>query len=322
VTAAAGAFIWERADNPIIEQSLNALLLLKRAKQSAVRLRRRAMDISILVCPGCAARIRPVQPVAPGGLVRCPKCSLIFAAEAPTPAAVSLPAGAPTAPAPPAPPAPAVPKLELEELEPLDDQTPDDEPVLLRRADADEAPDAQPADEPKPPPRVPKGRRIDDDDRPARRGRRRDAADDPPRRPRPKRQGGVPVWVWLAVGGGGLLLLGLCVVGGVAVWLAGGGPNPLGGNTVTLANYYKIQRGMTEAEVKGVLGPPADTSVAPAFAGGKRDLTWRSGDGSSIIITFDNGGKVVDGACTITEPNGGATHISSFDNRGSGPRKW
>jgi hypothetical protein len=194
---------------------------------------------------------------------------------------------------------------------------------LLRRAD--ETAD----DDPAPPRRPPRGRRVpDDDDRPRRRRRRddrEDESDDGPRRRR-ARQGGVPVWVWLAVGGGALLLLGMCAVGGLIVWAVSGGgsgggslPAFLGGNPVTADNYYKINYGMTEAQVKNILGQPTSAQNTTVLFRGDRILTWQNGN-DQIILFFDNG-KVVDGECSFTDAAGVTMTISGLDYHGGGPSK-
>jgi predicted Zn finger-like uncharacterized protein len=108
--------------------------------------------------------------------------------------------------------------------------------------------------------------------------------------PRPRRSagggGGVPVWVWL-VGGGVLVLFLACLGGGGLVyWLATG---PMR-NRVTPENADRIRTGMTEAEVKAILGRPTEDSNL----GQSRNpaalhiLTWRNG-GNQITVTFRNG---------------------------------
>jgi predicted Zn finger-like uncharacterized protein len=70
-------------------------------------------------------------------------------------------------------------------------------------------------------------------------------------RPQPRphvRQPGVPVWVWL-VSGGGLLLV---IVIAVVLLLT------LGGGKLTPENAARIQAGMTEAEVRAILGAPTE----------------------------------------------------------------
>jgi predicted Zn finger-like uncharacterized protein len=71
------------------------------------------------------------------------------------------------------------------------------------------------------------------------------------RGPRPyAASSGVPVWVWPVVGGGVLLVI---IVVVVLVMTLGGG-----GNKVTPENYNRLHAGMTEAEVRSILGPPTE----------------------------------------------------------------
>ncbi|HZY85291.1 MAG TPA: hypothetical protein VFE78_10705 [Gemmataceae bacterium] len=135
---------------------------------------------------------------------------------------------------------------------------------------------------------------------------------------RPARQGGIPVWVWLLLGGG--LLFGMLLIVGVvatlfATGVIGGGPK------LTVENVQRIQGGMTEAEVVAILGRPTETAdgAPQGFAPGAsevnknvggvnvkfqfgpttpglRTLTWRKGK-EYITIVFRNGkvASVTDG---------------------------
>jgi hypothetical protein len=109
------------------------------------------------------------------------------------------------------------------------------------------------------------------------------AADTPRPEERPAKQGGIPLWVWLLLGGG--LLFGLLLVGGVvatlfATGVIGGGPK------LTVENVQRIQGGMTEAEVVGILGKPTETAAGPKT--NQRTLTWRKGK-EYITIVFRKG---------------------------------
>jgi predicted Zn finger-like uncharacterized protein len=84
--------------------------------------------------------------------------------------------------------------------------------------------------------------------------------DDRPRRSR-RSQSGTPVWVWFAIGGGVLLVL--LLVGGVIVLFTTG----VLGNKVTYENFQKLKWGMSEAEVKAILGPPTEVSDLQTFFG-------------------------------------------------------
>jgi predicted Zn finger-like uncharacterized protein len=79
-----------------------------------------------------------------------------------------------------------------------------------------------------------------------------DAWDFEPERPQPRpavRQPGVPVWVWLVSGGGLLLVIVIAVV--LLLTLGGGGK-------ITPENAERVQPGMTEAEVRAILGAPTE----------------------------------------------------------------
>jgi hypothetical protein len=83
-------------------------------------------------------------------------------------------------------------------------------------------------------------------------------------------------------------LLICCITG-----LSGG----CGGSKVSQSNYDKIKEGMTEAEVKSMLGPPSNESSASASrtdpkagttAHSNSQMSWGDGD-RSITIDFTNG---------------------------------
>jgi hypothetical protein len=77
----------------------------------------------------------------------------------------------------------------------------------------------------------------------------------------------------------------------------GGGHSALVGSKVSQGNYDKIKDGMTEAEVKGILGPPSnETSASVSRTDPKTGTTSQSnsqmswGDGErSITIDFIDG---------------------------------
>jgi hypothetical protein len=123
--------------------------------------------------------------------------------------------------------------------------------------------------------------------------------------------------VWLLLGGG--LLFGMLLVGGVVVTLFATGV--IGGPKLTVENVQRIKGGMTEAEVKAILGRPTEAvdGGPPGFAAGAqefsknvggvdvkfqfgpttpglRTLTWRKGK-EFITIVFRDGkvALVVDG---------------------------
>src|SRR5262249_59815669 len=119
-----------------------------------------------------------------------------------------------------------------------------------------------------------RGRPDDDEDDRPRRTRRSDPdEDDEEDRPRKRRRsggGGIPVWVWIA-GGGGLLAIGLIVV--LVLVLTGGG------------GYDKIKEGMSEKEVRDIMGKP-DLEL---IMGGNGSMTWTKSDKEAIVVVFQNG---------------------------------
>jgi hypothetical protein len=108
-----------------------------------------------------------------------------------------------------------------------------------------------------------------EDDEPRRRSRRR------------KAQGGSLLWLWLLLGGVGLLL----VVGGVVLVIL-----LVGKSKVTRENFDKLSTGMTESEVRGILGSPSMTVDVRVG----KTLSWQSGD-NTITVTIVND-RVVAGA--------------------------
>jgi outer membrane protein assembly factor BamE (lipoprotein component of BamABCDE complex) len=152
------------------------------------------------------------------------------------------------------------------------------------------------------------------------------AADRAPRPASPPARAGVPVWVWLA-GGGVLvsfLLLG-CVAGGLVLRalafrqttpaeaqpaaalapVAAKGPGGAAPGKLTAENFAKVQPGMTEAEVKALLGEPTRVSdfkeLAPLIGKEAADdpnmrvLIWKRGQ-SQILITFLGGNVALSSA--------------------------
>jgi len=147
--------------------------------------------------------------------------------------------------------------------------------------------------------------------------RAREEADD---RPRPRdvrrKKGGLPTWVWVVGGiGAAVLLLGCLGGGGLLVWL---GSRSLT-NRVTEENYQKIKPGMSEAQVKAILGEPTAVEDLDKAAGklginvgmpstGLRVLAWKNGN-NQITLTFRND-KVVTMMSQFTTKDGGL-HIQS-----------
>jgi hypothetical protein len=117
----------------------------------------------------------------------------------------------------------------------------------------------------------------------------RDRSDD-----QPARKGGVPVWVWLLLGGG--LLFGMLLVVDVVVTLFATGV--IGGPKLTVENVQRIKGGMTEAEVKAILGRPTEAvdGGPPGFAAGAQEFSKNVG-GVDVRFQF---GPTTPGLRTLT----------------------
>jgi hypothetical protein len=63
------------------------------------------------------------------------------------------------------------------------------------------------------------------------------------------------------------------------------------GSKVTPDNYAKISAGMTEAEVKNILGSPTKSETKDTLLGPGTEDVWKDGDKSITILVI--GGKVV-----------------------------
>src|SRR5262249_26009680 len=116
-----------------------------------------------------------------------------------------------------------------------------------------------------------RARPDDEEDRP-RRSRRSDPdEEDYEDRPRKRRRsgGGIPVWVWIA-GGGGLLAVGGLVL--VLVLVLGGG------------GFDKIKEGMSEKEVTDIMGKPDQEFLMS----GNGSMMWKKSD-KVLVVAFQNG---------------------------------
>ena len=222
------------------------------------------MPLTTLTCPICLSTLKPKTAVAEGTRIRCPKCKGSFVAEAEPRAEHTEPAHE---------------TVLAETQEPMPEPAaPVPEEVV--EAELDEATEAPPRPRPRP------RREDDEDDRPRRRAARRDEDEEYEEergnrfRRRPKK-GGVPVWAWLVGGGVGLvLLLGCCGVGGLVFWSMAGGSGP-----VSVSHYNQLKRGMSQAEVHNILGPPSVST--PMFAGIQSE-SWQNGS-DFITVNFQNG---------------------------------
>jgi predicted Zn finger-like uncharacterized protein len=163
-----------------------------------------------------------------------------------------------------------------------DDFDQDERPVRRRREEPEDDPDR---------PLRRRGRvEEEEEERPRRRRERYDRDE----RPRRRRGRAVPLWVWLLIGGAGA-----AVVGGIiVVFIVLSVTNP-----VTMANYQKLQVGMTEDEVIAIMGKPhgdteKDLKAMANIAGvdlknalGVKQLVWKRGD--DMIHVSLMGGKVM-----------------------------
>jgi hypothetical protein len=128
--------------------------------------------------------------------------------------------------------------------------------------------------------------------------------DAPKGRARPKkRKKGIPFWVWIAAGVGGLFLV--CGgVGLVAYAVRGGG---LGGTAVSMDSVKKLKRGMTVEEVERILGKPS-TSVM--LAGQELNVVWYARKEDYITVIFGPDGRSKQAHYRITQ--GGAVTTDYF----------
>ena len=224
---------------------------------------------AIVTCPSCNVTLKPKTPLPAGARVKCPKCQNPFVVPADDEAvAPALPRPKPAAPKPAAAPLP----------KPKPAPPPEEEDVAEAAAAADEAEDGVPA-------------------APAAGGGFKE------------RLKKVPMWGWI-VGGVAVLFL-MCGCCGLPVTLYetgmfGGGL--LGGGNVTMANYKQLKKGMTEDEVKKVMGGgPSTTSEI----GGVHSAIWKGSGEDFITVQFSKDGKAQGGGFQISE---GAAKMS-----GGGP---
>ncbi len=121
---------------------------------------------------------------------------------------------------------------------------------------------------------------------------------------KPKKKG-VPLWVWLT-SGGAILLLGCCGVCGIGGYMFYNTVASAGSGSVTLLNYAKIQKGMSEVQVKGILGQP----TTEKGQGGSKVVTWQDGQ-NTITVTF-TGDKATDRSCRLFTSGGTKIDQSGF----------
>jgi ribosomal protein S27E len=138
-----------------------------------------------------------------------------------------------------------------------------------------------------------------EDDRPARKKKKK----------KPSKKKGTPLWVWLTAGAGVFLLLCCAGCGGV-IWYGYSTVANIGSGSATLIHYVQIQKGMSEAEVKTIMGASAQPTGP---AGNTKTMTWQSG-ADSITVDFVND-KVVNRACHLTNKSGAVINQSGFQGQ-------
>jgi SmpA/OmlA family protein len=129
-----------------------------------------------------------------------------------------------------------------------------------------------------------------------------DPVDDEPEEDRPLRRKkkkaikkkGVPLWVWLTTGAGVLLFLccggcGIVFMFMPKVGIQTGAPSA----SVSMANFDKIKKGMTEAQVKDIMGAP----TAVVTLGATKAYSWNQAS-DTITVTFSND-QAMDRTCQI-----------------------
>jgi hypothetical protein len=113
---------------------------------------------------------------------------------------------------------------------------------------------------------------------------------------KPKKKG-VPLWVWLTAGGGVFLLLCCAGCAGFGYYITNTVLNA-GSGSVTFLNYNKIQQGASEAQVKAILGEPAQR----VDGGITKIVNWK--DGNNIITVNFLSDKAVGRSCHLVTSGG------------------
>jgi phage FluMu protein Com len=137
--------------------------------------------------------------------------------------------------------------------------------------------------------------------------------EDRPRRKKkkkkPSKKKGTPLWVWLTAGAGVFLLL--CCAGCAGfIWYGYSTVANIGSGQATFLHYLQIQKGMSEAEVKTIMGP---SPLPPGPPGNTSTMTWQSG-ADKITVDFVNG-KVVNRSCHLTNKSGAVIDQSGFQGQ-------
>ncbi len=128
----------------------------------------------------------------------------------------------------------------------------------------------------------------DEDERDRRRERDRERDREPPRRTRRVRRSGGGLVLWLLMGGG-LAVLVVTLVVALVLTLGVFGPSK-----VTPENYARLRTGMSEAEVRAVLGKPTRDATQEAFdkalrLTGRADLVNKANDGRTKVLLWESG---------------------------------
>ncbi len=103
----------------------------------------------------------------------------------------------------------------------------------------------------------------------------------------------IPLWVWIASGVGAFFLLcGCCPLGGWLAYSMMGSGGLLGGGNLSMTSYNKLKKGMTEDEVKQVMGGvPSMTSET----GGIHSDIWKGSGDDFITVQFQQDKAVAAG---------------------------
>ncbi len=126
-----------------------------------------------------------------------------------------------------------------------------------------------------------------------RRAAAREEDDRPSRREKPRRSGGL---VWWLVGGGVAVVLLLVLVGGGVLLFVLFAPTK-----ATPENFARIRSGMTEKDVRDIMGPPADglsmnnpfTKMAGLNVPNVKELVWHGRGNTEFVVLFQDG-KVIE----------------------------
>ena len=117
---------------------------------------------------------------------------------------------------------------------------------------------------------------------------------------KPKKKG-IPLWVWL-VSGGGLLVVLLCCGCGIGGFMMMNIKTGGQSENVSQANFDKITSGMTEAQVKAIMGEP---TTSGGLMGVQAD-TWQEG-ADAITVTFQKDAAISSTYKTATGTKVGIT---------------